>query len=394
MRRRLGSITWIVPGVKARIRVSAGFDPLTGARRKLDRTVLCNARGAERELARMELEAGVVPSARDLTVKAYLTDMWYPSLERRRAQRLIRRETIDGYRSKCDCHVIPLVGSAKLSRLDPYTLDRMFGTLAERGASPHTAHHVYRVLHNALNQAVRWRLIDVNPLDAVDVPKRPKRELHTLSIAEADAVLAAFAGHPLEPIVLLALGAGLRRSELAAVDWSDMRFYREEVAQPDGSTVVVERGEVKVWRGLHAAKKADAVWIEDPKTPRSARTLALSPGTLAALRPLRGIGPLAMDGDERMRPDAISAAFRKRLKAAGLSDIPLRDLRHTHATILLRRGANLLAVSRRLGHSTVTTTDIFYADFGLDDDREAAAFFDAPAPDGTDDAAAQDGTRK
>ena len=49
--------------------------------------------------------------------------------------------------------------------------------------------------------------------------------------------------------------------------------------------------------------------------------------------------------------------FRPAVKAAGLpATLRFHDLRHTHAALLIADGWHPLAISRRLGHSTITVT--------------------------------------
>ena len=59
-------------------------------------------------------------------------------------------------------------------------------------------------------------------------------------------------------------------------------------------------------------------------------------------------------------PDKVSLAFADLIKEAGLPHIRLHDLRHTHATMMLKNGVNPKIVSERLGHSSVVITlDIY-----------------------------------
>jgi integrase len=55
--------------------------------------------------------------------------------------------------------------------------------------------------------------------------------------------------------------------------------------------------------------------------------------------------------------------------------IRLHDLRHTHATILLRKGVPVKAVSVRLGHTNAVVTMTVYAGWMPADDANAAAVF-------------------
>ena len=60
--------------------------------------------------------------------------------------------------------------------------------------------------------------------------------------------------------------------------------------------------------------------------------------------------------DTPLDPSTITHAFDKILRKAGLSHIRLHDLRHTHATIMLRTGVHPKIVSERLGHSSIKIT--------------------------------------
>lgn len=64
-------------------------------------------------------------------------------------------------------------------------------------------------------------------------------------------------------------------------------------------------------------------------------------------------------------PPAVSLAFRRAVKTTGVPKIRFHDLRHTHATLLLRAGVNPKVVSERLGHSSVAfTLDTYARDAG------------------------------
>ncbi|MFC1967631.1 site-specific integrase [Chloroflexota bacterium] len=53
-------------------------------------------------------------------------------------------------------------------------------------------------------------------------------------------------------------------------------------------------------------------------------------------------------------------AFRRIIKRAGLRSIRIHDLRHTHATLMLRAGIHPKVVSERLGHANIgITLDIY-----------------------------------
>jgi integrase len=357
MRRELGTMREISPGVW-RVMVSIGYSHATGRRRRPSATVRGDERAAGIALAKLILQAGRIPEDNP-TVRQYLLDMYLPHAEGR-----LRRRTAADYRSKIETHMLEPLGDLRLGELTPYVLDRWIDEV--KGAD-RTRLHAYRVLNTALNLAVRWRLIEHNPLNAVEVPKvRASRRPDVLTAEEAAQYLEAFHGHALEPIVVLALGAGLRRSELAGLRWSDLRFW-SEVHEDRGA---IEHGEVSVQRGLHDLK--GEVLEELPKSVTSNRVVALPGWAVGVLKPLRALGPIVSENGEPMRPWRISQEYDRRVTAAKLRRVQLKNLRHSHACLLLEAGVDLYTVSRRLGHSTVAVTESHYVRPGEQADRDAA----------------------
>ena len=78
----------------------------------------------------------------------------------------------------------------------------------------------------------------------------------------------------------------------------------------------------------------------------SALGLGITPGTLVFSHP---------DG-RPIRPDSVTQAFRRIAGKAGLEGVRLHDLRHTHATLLMKLNVNPKVVSERLGHSSTRLT--------------------------------------
>ncbi len=340
------------------LRVSIGFNSVSGKRRRPSVTVRGDESKAAIAFAKLLLEAGRLPEE-DVTVRQFLEEMYLPHVGGR-----LRTLTVEAYRSKIEIHILPELGEISLSGLTPYVLDRWLDGVT---GSERTRLHAYRVLNAALNVAVRWRLLDNNPLRAVEVPKvRNERKPEVLTLEEAAQYLEAFEGHVLEPIVVLALAAGLRRSELAGLRWPDLRFWKE--TGEDGA--VTEFGEVSVARGLHDHK--GEVLEELPKSVTSARVVALPAWAVAALRPLRGLGPLVTEDGEVMRPWRISWLYERRVREAKLRRVQFKNLRHSHACLLLDAGVDLYTVSRRLGHSSVAVTESHYVRPSERADRAAA----------------------
>jgi integrase len=154
-------------------------------------------------------------------------------------------------------------------------------------------------------------------------------------------------------------------------------------------------GTVSVRRsaGVVRVKGQGATIAEGPTKGGTSRTVDLDPATSAlgrAHKRERGSLSLALaapdalvfgDAEGRhLHPERFSRTFQETLARCrkDLPDLPaarLHDLRHTHATILLSKGAPVKTVSARLGHASAVVTMTVYAHCLPGDQASAAAMF-------------------
>ena len=158
----------------------------------------------------------------------------------------------------------------------------------------------------------------------------------------------------------------------------------------DAATVSVRRSV-----SIVSVKGKKGIIREGPTKTSKPRVIDIDPAAVAVLRSwrrARGVMALQLardgavvfgDHEGRFRnPERISHLFREQeqrcARALGEDAPPsirLHDLRHTHATILLRARENVKVVSERLGHANVTTTLATYSHVMPGDQRQAAARF-------------------
>lgn len=184
---------------------------------------------------------------------------------------VIRPGTYKTYRWLVNYHIIPQLGQHKMVNLSPQHLVSMYERLGngEKRLSAQTINHVHKVLHDALNTAVKWELLVKNVSDVVKPPTIPKSETKT---------------------------------------WTD-----EELMQ----------------------------FLEFTKNSRYHIIFLLAAQT-------RNGFPVS--------PYFLEARWLDLLRKSGLPKIRLHDLRHTHASLLLKVGIHPKAVSERLGHSSIMIT--------------------------------------
>lgn len=94
-----------------------------------------------------------------------------------------------------------------------------------------------------------------------------------------------------------------------------------------------------------------------PKTDSSERYVTLDQDTLKMLEPfIERANPFVFGGDDHLAIHNVRRAFLRAVEKSGVKKISLHDLRHSHATLLLNNGVNIIAVSKRLGHSSIQMT--------------------------------------
>ena len=163
------------------------------------------------------------------------------------------------------------------------------------------------------------------------------------------------------PIWHTALSTGLRRSELAGLQWDSVDLDAATVEVR--ATLVVADG-----KNLH---------LDATKTASSRRTITLDPRTVSSLKRWRrtqseerlagGAGyevtgfVFTDDFGDPLKPAWISTHWTRLVKRSELPRLTFHCARHTHASILLSSGVAVHIVSQRLGHSDVLTTLQTYA---------------------------------
>ena len=340
--------------------IDLGRDPETGKRKQQTMTVHGTKRDAERELRATltRLEEGAYVKPAKLTVGEYL-NQWIESYVVTNTS----PRTVEGYQLIVRRHLIPNLGTIPLTQLQPSHVQNYYAkalsggrTDGNGGLSARTVLHIHRVLSEALTHAVKWQILIRNVALAVD-PPRPKRpEMTTLSEDQVTAFLQAAAGSQYRELFTVAVYTGMRRSELLGLRWKD---------------VDLDLAQLSVTKTLHRTADKGFVFTE-PKTAKSRRTIALSPSICILLRKLREyqiaekllLGLKFKDDDlvfskpdgAHYDPSGVTHAFKRIVKRLGLPHVRLHDLRHTHASLMLKQGIHPKIVSERLGHSNIGIT--------------------------------------
>ncbi|HWJ64692.1 MAG TPA: site-specific integrase [Acidimicrobiales bacterium] len=346
-----------------------GVNPATGEYRR--RWVQAGTRRGDAEKVLADLvkrsHQGETVVGEKLTLAEYLTDRWLPIQEAR-----LRKSTHVAYRRNVELHVIPALGKRPLDQLSPEDIDMFYAALLKdgrkkrpgekgqpKGLSPKSVHNIHVMLNKALGDAARKGTVVRNVVALADAPSlqaRKRRETKAWDIHQLVQFLDAIAPHRMAPAFFVAAHTGMRRGEVLGLRWRDLDL---------GS------GRLSVRQALVSV--AYEVSISDVKTGTSRRVIDVDDGVVQVLEDWRNLRTAERggepDGDDlvfvksdgvSMHPDVFSQLFDRTVAKIDAPSISLHDLRHTHATLLLKAGVHVKVVSERLGHANVAFTMTVY----------------------------------
>jgi integrase len=371
--RRRGKGSW-------ELKFDLGTDPLTRKRLTRYHSVKGTKREAdEAELVRLKagVDRGEYVDPSKLTLAEFL-DRWEAWVATQ-----VSAKTLERYKELTAHHVRPHLGASRIQRLKTVNFAELYGKLQRAkpdgaGLAPRTIGHVHRLLHRVFGHAVKWGVVTINPAAAAEPPRVQRTEITILTPDQIKSVLQALRGRRLYGVALMGLATGMRRGEIVALRWGD---------------VDLDSGKIRVERSLEQTNAGLA--FKEPKTKAGRRTVAIPSSVAAELRNhwreqqeqrlALGMGKSGAedlvfprwDGNP-WPPDRLSSTWAKTVSTLKLPKVTFHALRHTHASQLIAAGLDVVAVSRRIGHSNPTVTLTVYAHlFGNTDERAVAAVEDA-----------------
>ena len=329
-------------------RYTAGYHPETGKR------IIKNVLGKTQAECKAKLKKAIEESqsldvgrADEYTVAAWLRT-WFELY----AKPHIRPSTMNYYHRNIEQHIIPAIGDIPLNKLTTRDLQKLCNDLQSNGRlrkvqkkekpglSNSTVRGIHMMLHNALDRAMKEKLILSNPTENCIIPKIEKQEMKILRPDPISSYLNAAERRNALPMFYLELVSGLRKGELTALLWSDLDIQNR--------TISVSKQYVKNPNGeLALTRPKTETSVRKVSIPQEAVDLLISEHDKHPDNPYMFPSPIT---GEMYYPDSIVNLHKKILKDAGLPHIRFHDLRHTFATLALQNGVDVKTVSSMLGH--------------------------------------------
>lgn len=285
--------------------------------------------------------------------------------------------------------LIPKLGHLHLDEIKPYHVQELINFLAtpsgrvdKKGEklAPATIRRYLTILQSIMTMAWKQEYINSNPADTrrLEISKIVTPEVEAFSNEEIAEILKMAQLEPIHihAVIATAIYTGARRGEIAGLKWEDIDFEKR--------TMYIRRSVVKL-----AQQEPE---IKLPKTISSIRQMAIPQALCDILQELkkeqdRKKALLGEKWHEEgflftdwcghvMHPHTPTKQFDKFLKKYGFRHLKFHGLRHSSATYLLSNGCDIKTVSKRLGHTSIDTTNI-YVHALAKTDKAAADCFDA-----------------
>jgi integrase len=281
----------------------------------------------------------VDPRLGKITVEEWF-ERWWPTVTNLRPTTRARDEA--SFRN----HVLPTFGSTALPRVDRTSLREGVARMSDPvgdGLAPATTSKAVQVFNKAMRAALEDRLISVNPVERLPLPKIEREEMRFLTPTDL-ALLADTIDPRYRAFVMLAGYSGLRVGELFALRWDNVDMLRRQVTVTETLTDL-----------------AGQLSFGPPKTRASPRAVTVPTFvteelscTVDSVPDVRTLVFTSPDGHP-VRPTLFRRRFwNPAVNEAGLAPLRIHDLRHTAVALWIAAGANPKQIAARAGHTSVS----------------------------------------
>lgn len=298
------------------------------------------------------------------TFKAY-GEAWLKAFARDHAVSTVRAYTIAINRAG------EVFNDLRLDEITPYMVKQYLSSLQGEGGNLRNGKKLayktyvknYGILKCFFQSAEDSEIIERSPMAKIKHPKRPKDEPvkkhDVFSEQQVAYIFECMQQEPLkwQAVVAFMFDSGCRRGEVVGLMWSDIDFTT---------------GKVTIQRNAQYTT-GNGVYLTTPKTGRL-RTIPISPRTLATLKQWKREQALyclahgipnsgyCFTGDtgEMLHPQSLTDQFVVLGRKYNIPGFHPHALRHTMATLSIANGADVVSVSKRLGHADPSMTlDIY-----------------------------------
>lgn len=270
-------------------------------------------------------------------------------------QGVVKYSTYTTYLYKLKKYVFPTIGQIPLNQLTTQHIQTLIQDWQNKGLEATTIHVLYQMIKKSLKDACEQKRIFQTPCQLIRLPKRKKNKVSALTKKEQESLekrakgISLYKGLP----VLLALNAGLRIGEIAALRWEDIDLKNR--------FIYVRQTFQRL--PLQIKEKKTQLVFDSSKTESSNRVIPMGVNLYKYLKRWKKKSPgdfVCSNKGTPSEPRLLTYYFHEIRKMCGIVSVHFHQLRHTFATRCIEANGDIASVSKLLGHtSTQTTLDIY-----------------------------------
>ena len=287
--------------------------------------------------------------------------------------------TYKRYEGLYNMHVKKEFGDLKAMRVTPERLEKLL--FDKNFLAGGTLQIIFTVINSSYNRAIKQKKLNDNPCKYIDRPQRKKPKTEVLTADEATKVLSQLNLDKYNEYIMylalcICLELGLRRGELAALQWKHIDKNKKTISIKDNLIYVNGHTYLNT---------------EDLKTDDSESELPISDELLFLLEQHRKkqlsnkikYGQnyikneyndeyqnfiMTWENGKVVHPNYYTSRIKKVMKKLGINkNIRFHDLRHTNAVLLIQQDVDFKTLQKRLRHADFSTTMNIYADHIIDE---------------------------
>ena len=181
-------------------------------------------------------------------------------------QNSVKPKTFDQYETIIRTHIVPNIGGIRLVDLKASHVQGIINEMHENGLSRRTIEIMKIILHAAIAQAKKNKLVNENVCENVVLPRKMPKHIRVLNVEEQNALINALDKSYIGRGLLFALYTGMRRGEVLALKWSDL--------DESEGTISVTKTLSRVRTYQSSGNKTELV-VTTPKPDTSVRVIPL-----------------------------------------------------------------------------------------------------------------------
>ncbi|ULO05172.1 site-specific integrase [Paenibacillus sp. 19GGS1-52] len=332
----------------------------------------------------MEVEAGHYIRPEKLTFEAFI-EIWINKF----VEVELQEKTKVSYKFHAERRIVPFFRTMHMDKIKTMHITDYLDYLRTPEASLNrdgkplgsaTIVYNYRVLRSIFAKAVEWRVLKDNPMTGVKKPREDDiKEMEYYDEKEIELLFMALEDEPIQLRlqVTLAVTTGMRRAEMAGLEWKNIDLVN---------------GVIDIKQTVTMFKDGAPV-IKGPKNKQSKRRIALAPAVIDEMKLYRTewakmklqLGDKWTAGDseflfcrtsgEPSDPERLTKRWISFHRKHDLKPIRLHDLRHTSVSWMVFKKVHSEAIAKRVGHTNTKMLQI-YAHIFDSVDQAAADVFD------------------